>query len=70
MTRDERFISERFPKANKYHPHWILAGVSERSTPANLCCVAQANEFEKRLSGIPSDPRTSINNFPALLLLT
>lgn len=28
MTRDERFIFERFPKANKYHPDWILAGVS------------------------------------------
>jgi len=33
MTRDERFISERFPKANKYHPDWILAGVSGGANP-------------------------------------
>jgi SAM-dependent methyltransferase len=33
MTGDERFISERFPKANKYHPDWILAGTSGGANP-------------------------------------
>ena len=33
MTRDERFISERFPRANKYHLNWIFAGVSGGANP-------------------------------------
>ncbi len=28
MTVDERFVSQRFPRASAYHPDWILAGVS------------------------------------------
>ena len=28
MTVDERFASERFPRASKYHPEWIIASVS------------------------------------------
>ena len=33
MTRVERFISERFPRANKYHLNWIFAGVSGGANP-------------------------------------
>src|ERR1041385_3970682 len=33
MTRDERLISERFPRASGYHPEWILAGVSGGANP-------------------------------------
>lgn len=25
---DERFVSEKFPRSSKYHPEWIIAGVS------------------------------------------
>jgi len=25
---DERFVSEKFPRSSKYHPDWIVAGVS------------------------------------------
>jgi cyclopropane fatty-acyl-phospholipid synthase-like methyltransferase len=28
MALDERFVSERFPRAAKYHPDWIAASVS------------------------------------------
>ena len=28
MTTDERLLSERFPLASRYHPDWIIAGVS------------------------------------------
>ncbi|MEP7347660.1 MAG: methyltransferase domain-containing protein, partial [Gemmatimonadaceae bacterium] len=28
MTADELLLSERFPRASKYHPEWIIAGVS------------------------------------------
>ncbi len=28
MSRDERFASPRFPRTSRYHPEWILAGVS------------------------------------------
>jgi SAM-dependent methyltransferase len=28
MTVDKRFISERFPRASRYHPDWIMASVS------------------------------------------
>ena len=28
MTRDERLLNDRFPRASKYHPDWVLAGVS------------------------------------------
>lgn len=28
MTTDERFLSERFPRASRYHPEWVLAAVS------------------------------------------
>jgi SAM-dependent methyltransferase len=28
MSADNRFVSERFPRASGYHPEWILAGVS------------------------------------------
>jgi SAM-dependent methyltransferase len=27
VTSDERFVSDRFPRASKYHPEWILASV-------------------------------------------
>ena len=27
MTSDERFVSDQFPRASKYHPGWILASV-------------------------------------------
>ena len=27
-SSDQRFITERFPRASKYHPEWILAAVS------------------------------------------
>src|SRR5215467_8011943 len=33
MMRDERFISERFPKSNRYDPDWILGGVSGGANP-------------------------------------
>lgn len=28
MTADERFLSERFPRASRYHPDWIASSVS------------------------------------------
>jgi len=28
MSSDNRLISERFPRSNKYHPEWVIAGVS------------------------------------------
>ena len=28
MTSDTRLVSERFPRSSKYHPEWVLAGVS------------------------------------------
>jgi ubiquinone/menaquinone biosynthesis C-methylase UbiE len=28
VTSDQRFLSERFPRSSKYHPEWIIAGVS------------------------------------------
>jgi SAM-dependent methyltransferase len=28
MTTDGRFFSERFPRSSRYHPDWIIAGVS------------------------------------------
>ncbi|MGO9467990.1 MAG: SAM-dependent methyltransferase [Isosphaeraceae bacterium] len=28
MTSDQRFVSERFPRASKYHPEWVVASVS------------------------------------------
>jgi SAM-dependent methyltransferase len=28
MTSDKRLISERFPRSSKYHPEWVIAGVS------------------------------------------
>ena len=28
MTVDERFVSPRFPRTSRYHPKWIIAGVS------------------------------------------
>src|SRR4026209_1809942 len=28
MTPDERFLSERFPRSSRYHPEWVIAGVS------------------------------------------
>ena len=33
MTTDERLISERFPRASRYHPEWVLAGVSGAANP-------------------------------------
>ncbi|MGH3914478.1 MAG: SAM-dependent methyltransferase [Pseudonocardiaceae bacterium] len=28
MTSDDRLAAERFPRSSKYHPEWVLAGVS------------------------------------------
>src|SRR6478672_841423 len=28
MTSDKRLLSERFPRSSKYHPEWVIAGVS------------------------------------------
>ncbi len=28
VTSDQRFVSELFPRASKYHPDWIMAGAS------------------------------------------
>lgn len=33
MTTDSRLISERFPRASKYDPDWVLAGVSAGANP-------------------------------------
>ena len=33
VTRDNRLISERFPRASSYHPEWVLAGVSGGANP-------------------------------------
>ena len=33
MTVDERLVSERFPRASRYHPEWVLAGVSGGANP-------------------------------------
>ena len=33
MARDERLISDRFPRASGYHPEWVLAGVSGGANP-------------------------------------
>lgn len=30
---DERFLSERFPRASQYHPEWLLAGFSGGANP-------------------------------------
>ena len=35
---DERFVSERFPRASAYHPDWVMAGVSGAS---NALCMAE-----------------------------
>jgi SAM-dependent methyltransferase len=39
MPADDRFLSERFPRASAYHPEWILAGVGSGS--ANALCLAE-----------------------------
>ena len=28
MNMDQRFVSQRFPRASGYHPEWIMASVS------------------------------------------
>jgi len=28
MTSDQRFVSEQFPRASKYHPEWVVASAS------------------------------------------
>ena len=28
MLSDDQLVSERFPRSSKYHPEWIMAGVS------------------------------------------
>ena len=33
MAADERLASERFPRSSKYHPEWVLAGVSGGANP-------------------------------------
>lgn len=33
MSADERLISERFPRASRYHPEWVLAGVGGGANP-------------------------------------
>jgi hypothetical protein len=33
---DQRPLSERFPRASRYHPDWVLAGVSGGATPLRL----------------------------------
>jgi SAM-dependent methyltransferase len=33
MASDERFALERFPRSSKYHPEWVLAGVSGGANP-------------------------------------
>jgi hypothetical protein len=30
---DERLINDRFPRASRYHPAWVLAGVSGGANP-------------------------------------
>ncbi len=30
---DQRLISDRFPRASRYHPEWVLAGVSGGANP-------------------------------------
>jgi SAM-dependent methyltransferase len=37
MTVDQRLIADRFPRASRYHPDWILAGVSGGANPLWLC---------------------------------
>ena len=32
-SEDKRLISEQFPRASKYHPEWIIAGVSGGANP-------------------------------------
>jgi SAM-dependent methyltransferase len=33
MNRDLRLIAPRFPRASRYHPEWVLAGVSGGANP-------------------------------------
>jgi hypothetical protein len=33
IVADERLISDRFPRASKYHPDWVIAGVSGAANP-------------------------------------
>ncbi len=33
MIADERLVSDRFPRASRYHPDWVLAGVSGGANP-------------------------------------
>jgi SAM-dependent methyltransferase len=33
MSRDERLLTGRFPRASRYHPEWLLAGVSGAANP-------------------------------------
>jgi hypothetical protein len=33
MTSDSPLVSERFPRAAKYNPGWVLAGVSGAANP-------------------------------------
>jgi SAM-dependent methyltransferase len=43
---DERLVSERFPRASRYHPEWVLAGVSGGANPLWLAeWLAEALEL-------------------------
>src|SRR5688500_17486796 len=33
MTTDQRLQSDRFPRASRYHPEWVLAAVSGGANP-------------------------------------
>src|SRR5690242_19877123 len=33
IMADQRFVTDRFPRASKYHPEWVLAGVSGGANP-------------------------------------
>lgn len=33
IVADQRLISDRFPRALKYHPDWVIAGVSGAANP-------------------------------------
>src|SRR5690242_5771747 len=33
MTGNDQLISKRFPRASKYHPDWILVGMSGGANP-------------------------------------
>jgi SAM-dependent methyltransferase len=50
MTADARLISERFPRASRYHPEWVIAGLSGAANPLWLTeWLAEAMDLQPNM---------------------